>query len=82
MLGLRGVRLGIVKDGLYRMQVRALVEAALLRQGHGERPQVEIMIPLVVNLRRARPRPPVGRGGGRRGAGRARRPTSTCRSAR
>ncbi len=50
MLGLRGVRLGIVKDGLYRMQVRALVEAALLRQGHGERPQVEIMIPLVVNL--------------------------------
>jgi pyruvate,orthophosphate dikinase len=50
MLGLRGVRLGIVKDGLYRMQVRALVEAALRRQGHGERPQVEIMIPLVVNL--------------------------------
>jgi len=49
MLGLRGVRLGIVKDGLYRMQVRALVEAALLRQGHGERPQVEIMIPLVVD---------------------------------
>jgi pyruvate,orthophosphate dikinase len=50
MLGLRGVRLGIVKDGLYRMQVRALVEAALARQGHGERPQVEIMIPLVINL--------------------------------
>jgi pyruvate,orthophosphate dikinase len=50
MLGLRGVRLGIVKDGLYRMQVRALVEAALLRQGHGERPQVEIMIPLVINV--------------------------------
>jgi pyruvate,orthophosphate dikinase len=50
MLGLRGVRLGIVKDGLYRMQVRALVEAALLRQGHGERPQVEIMVPLVINL--------------------------------
>ena len=50
MLGLRGVRLGIVKDGLYRMQVRALVEAALARQGHGEQPQVEIMIPLVINL--------------------------------
>jgi pyruvate,orthophosphate dikinase len=49
MLGLRGVRLGIVKDGLYRMQVRALVEAALARQAHGERPRVEVMIPLVVD---------------------------------
>ena len=28
MLGLRGVRLGIVKPGLYAMQVRAIVEAA------------------------------------------------------
>jgi pyruvate,orthophosphate dikinase len=50
MLGLRGVRLGIVKDGLYRMQVRALVEAAVERQRHGGRPIVEIMIPLVINL--------------------------------
>ena len=29
MLGLRGVRLGIVKPGLYAMQVRAIVEAAV-----------------------------------------------------
>ncbi len=50
MLGLRGVRLGIVKVGLYRMQVRALVEAALRRQALGGRPVVEIMIPLVINL--------------------------------
>ncbi len=50
MLGLRGVRLGIVKDGLYRMQVRALVEAAVRRQGQGGRPVVEVMIPLVINL--------------------------------
>jgi pyruvate,orthophosphate dikinase len=47
MLGLRGVRLGIVKPGLYAMQVRAIVEAAvrLKKQGHDPRP--EIMIPLV-----------------------------------
>jgi len=50
MLGLRGVRLGIVKVGLYRMQVRALVEAAILRQSVGGRPVVEVMIPLVINL--------------------------------
>jgi pyruvate,orthophosphate dikinase len=50
MLGLRGVRLGIIKDGLYRMQTRALVEAALLLQARGGRPVVEIMIPLVINL--------------------------------
>jgi pyruvate,orthophosphate dikinase len=50
MLGLRGVRLGIVKVGLYRMQVRALVEAAIRRQSVGGRPLVEVMIPLVINL--------------------------------
>ncbi|MCD9622389.1 pyruvate, phosphate dikinase [Rhabdothermincola salaria] len=50
MLGLRGVRLGIAKAGLYRMQVRALVEAALRRQAVGGRPVIEIMIPLVINL--------------------------------
>ena len=33
MLGLRGVRLGIVKPGLYAMQVRAIVEAACDRVG-------------------------------------------------
>ncbi len=50
MLGLRGVRLGIVKGGLYKMQVRALVEAALARKAEGGHPIVEIMIPLVVTL--------------------------------
>ncbi|QGG95626.1 pyruvate, phosphate dikinase [Actinomarinicola tropica] len=48
MLGTRGVRLGIVKGGLYKMQVRALLEAAALRADAGGRPIVEIMIPLVV----------------------------------
>ncbi|MEO8293266.1 MAG: putative PEP-binding protein, partial [Actinomycetota bacterium] len=47
MLGLRGVRLGILKPGLYAMQVRAIVEAALQVQRDGGDPQVEIMIPLV-----------------------------------
>jgi pyruvate, orthophosphate dikinase len=47
MLGLRGVRLGIVKPGLYAMQVRAIVEAAATVKKEGLDPQVEIMIPLV-----------------------------------
>jgi pyruvate,orthophosphate dikinase len=47
MLGLRGVRLGIVKPGLYAMQVRAIFEAAAdVRRGGGD-PKVEVMIPLV-----------------------------------
>jgi pyruvate,orthophosphate dikinase len=47
MLGLRGVRLGILKPGLYAMQVRAIIEAACqVRKGGGD-PRVEIMIPLV-----------------------------------
>ncbi len=49
MLGTRGVRLGVLKDGLYRMQVRALLEAAANRRAAGGRPIVEIMIPLVVS---------------------------------
>ncbi len=49
MLGTRGVRLGVLKDGLYRMQVRALLEAAARRRSAGGRPIVEIMIPLVVS---------------------------------
>jgi pyruvate, orthophosphate dikinase len=47
MLGLRGVRLGIVKSGLYAMQVRAILEAACLVRKKGGDPKVEIMIPLV-----------------------------------
>jgi pyruvate,orthophosphate dikinase len=48
MLGTRGVRLGVVKPGLYAMQVRALMEAALARLAKGGKPVVEIMIPLTV----------------------------------
>ncbi|HZD37151.1 MAG TPA: pyruvate, phosphate dikinase, partial [Actinomycetes bacterium] len=46
MLGLRGLRLGIVKPGLYAMQVRAIVEAAVKVERDGGNPIVEIMIPL------------------------------------
>jgi pyruvate,orthophosphate dikinase len=48
MLGTRGCRLGILKPGLYRMQVRAIIEAAVERKQAGGDPQVEIMIPLTV----------------------------------
>ena len=49
MLGVRGVRLGVLKPGLYAMQVRALMEAAVERVKVGGRPIVEIMIPLTVS---------------------------------
>ena len=48
MLGTRGVRLGVLKPGLYAMQVRALMEAALARVAKGGHPIVEIMIPLTI----------------------------------
>jgi len=49
MLGTRGVRLGILKPELYKMQVRALLEAAIERKLKGGNPIVEIMIPLSVS---------------------------------
>jgi pyruvate,orthophosphate dikinase len=49
MLGTRGCRLGIIKPGLYRMQVRALMQAAVTRKQAGGDPVVEIMIPLIVS---------------------------------
>jgi pyruvate,orthophosphate dikinase len=48
MLGTRGVRLGVIKPGLYAMQVRALMEAAVARVKDGGTPVIEIMIPLTV----------------------------------
>ncbi|GII90009.1 pyruvate, phosphate dikinase [Sinosporangium siamense] len=47
MLGLRGVRLGLVVPGLFAMQVRAIAEAARARAEVGGDPRAEIMIPLV-----------------------------------
>ncbi|MBV9821654.1 MAG: pyruvate, phosphate dikinase [Actinobacteria bacterium] len=47
MLGLRGVRLGLVIPGLFEMQARAILEAAAEHQKNGGVPRVEIMVPLV-----------------------------------
>ncbi|MFA5889975.1 MAG: pyruvate, phosphate dikinase [Actinomycetota bacterium] len=47
MLGMRGVRLGLMKPGLYAMQVRAIMEAACRLKSEKKDPRVEIMIPLV-----------------------------------
>jgi pyruvate,orthophosphate dikinase len=47
MLGLRGVRLGIVVPGLVAMQARAVLEAAADRVEAGGDPRPEVMIPLV-----------------------------------
>jgi pyruvate,orthophosphate dikinase len=47
MLGLRGVRLGLVIPGLFAMQVRAIAEAAVAVKKEGGDPRPEIMVPLV-----------------------------------
>ena len=49
MIGTRGVRLGVVKPGLYQMQVRALLHAVIAVQAQGRSPKVEVMIPLVID---------------------------------
>jgi pyruvate,orthophosphate dikinase len=46
MLGLRGVRLGIMRPSLTRMQVRAIFEAACLVSREGIDVHPEVMIPL------------------------------------
>ncbi|BEP13090.1 pyruvate, phosphate dikinase [Acidothermaceae bacterium B102] len=47
MLGLRGVRLGIVVPGLFALQARAIAEATAHRLREGGNPRPEIMVPLV-----------------------------------
>jgi pyruvate,orthophosphate dikinase len=47
MLGVRGVRLAVLREGLYRTQVRALLDAAEARTRVGGTPIIEVMIPLV-----------------------------------
>jgi pyruvate,orthophosphate dikinase len=50
MLGLRGVRLGIVLPGLTRMQVRAIFEAACQVAGEGVEVHPKVMIPLTAHV--------------------------------
>ncbi len=57
MLGLRGVRLGLVIPELYIMQARAIAQAEMLCRDQGLNPRPEIMIPLIASaaeLRQAR----------------------------
>ncbi|MGC0272189.1 pyruvate, phosphate dikinase [Pseudactinotalea sp. Z1739] len=57
MLGTRGVRLALLYPEIARMQVRAIVRAALAVRAGGGEPVVEIMVPLVAfaeELRRMR----------------------------
>ena len=50
MLGLRGVRLGIVVPGLFALQIRAVAEAAAQRLHDGGDPHAEIMVPLAASV--------------------------------
>ena len=54
MIGTRGVRLGVIRSGLYEMQVRALCTAAARLFERGMHPRVEVMIPLVVDAEELR----------------------------
>jgi pyruvate,orthophosphate dikinase len=51
MLGMRGVRLGVVMPEIYEMQVRAIFEASILSAARGAPIVPEIMIPLVSAMR-------------------------------
>jgi pyruvate,orthophosphate dikinase len=50
MLGLRGVRLGLVIPGLFDMQVRAIAHAAAQLTQDGKDPRPEVMIPLTATV--------------------------------
>jgi pyruvate, orthophosphate dikinase len=50
MLGLRGVRLGLVIPGLFDMQVRAIAHAAAQLTEAGKDPRPEVMIPLTATV--------------------------------
>ncbi len=51
MLGMRGVRLGLVIPGLFLLQVRAIAEAAVELRKKGFDPRPEIMVPLVGDVK-------------------------------
>jgi pyruvate,orthophosphate dikinase len=51
MLGMRGVRLGLVVPGLFLLQVRAIAEATAELFKRGLHPHPEIMVPLVADVR-------------------------------
>jgi len=54
MLGLRGVRLGLVVPGLFGLQIRAIAEAVAQRLADGGDPRAEVMVPLVGSVQELR----------------------------
>ncbi|AEI11754.1 pyruvate, phosphate dikinase [Cellulomonas gilvus] len=54
MLGLRGVRLGLVIPGLFALQIRAVCEATARLLAQGASPRPEIMVPLVGSVQELR----------------------------
>ncbi|MCA8961263.1 MAG: pyruvate, phosphate dikinase, partial [Planctomycetes bacterium] len=54
MMGLRGVRLSIVRPGIVKMQVRAIFEAACRASADGLRVRPEVMIPLTSHVNELR----------------------------
>ncbi|MFN0072875.1 MAG: putative PEP-binding protein, partial [Chloroflexota bacterium] len=54
MLGLRGCRLGLLYPEINEMQVRAILEAAVILKQEGLDPRPKIMIPLVSDVRELR----------------------------
>jgi pyruvate, orthophosphate dikinase len=50
MLGLRGVRLGLIVDGLFGMQVKAIADACVSLKQAGKDPRPEVMVPLVATV--------------------------------
>lgn len=48
MMGLRGVRLGIIYPEVYEMQVRAIFDAAAELMNEGKKVKLEIMIPVTI----------------------------------
>jgi pyruvate,orthophosphate dikinase len=55
MLGLRGVRLGLMFPGLFALQVRAIAEATAVRLLENGTPHPEIMVPLVATVAELEP---------------------------
>lgn len=52
MLGHRGSRLGITFPEIYRMQAKAIIEAAIeVKNEIGQSPEIEIMIPLIFSAK-------------------------------
>ena len=82
MLGLRGIRLGLMIPDLIKMQTRAILNAAIRRVKDGGHPHAEIMIPLVGHVNELADDAQDPRRGGQQGPGGGRHRRSTSCSAR